>query len=265
MISLDIRGMPEIQAMLRNLAEDQMPYAISTALNNTAFKTLQAQKKEIASVFDRPTPFVQKSMWIEKATKENLTATVEANRQTNKVNGDTVWNRILTPHVMGAGTGSRRWRAAEHRLNKAGILPQGWFAVPGKDEELDQYGNLPGGRWMQILSWLNAATPGSQGALQNRNEKTSKRKNKLERAGQSMFAVIPGRPGRNRGLKPGVWLYTKDSSGSVFNTIRPVLIFVNRATYRPRLDWYGVGKKVAEKELPIEMAKAIRRAIQTAR
>lgn len=262
MISVDIRGMPEIQAMLRNLAEEQMPFAISVALNKTAFKIMREEKKEIASVFNNPTPFVQKSLWVEPARKDRLTATVEAIRQTNKVNGDTVWNRILAPHVEG---GSRRWRAAEHRLHKAGILPMGWYAVPGMGAPLDRYGNIPGSFWMQVLSWLNAATPGSQGALQNRNEKTSKRKNKLERAGQSLFAIIPGHRTRGRHLTPGIYRLTKDSTSSIFNTIEPVMIFVNRAVYQKRLDWYGVGQRVVEKELPIEMRKAIALAIRTAR
>jgi len=261
-ISVDIRGMEQVQALLRNLAAEQMPFAISSALNTVAFKVMNAQKKEIQSVFNNPTPFVQKSLWVEPATKERLTATVEASRQTNKTNGDTVWNRILQPHVVG---GARRWRAAEHRLNKADYLPAGWYAVPGAGAPLDRYGNIPGSFWMQLLSWLNAATPNSQGALQNRNEKKSKRKNKLEKAGQSLFAIIPGHRNRGRHLTPGVYLYTRVPEGSVFNTITPVLIFVRSVNYAPRLDWEGVGRRVAEQKLPAAMAKAIRRAIETAR
>ena len=258
MIRVDIRGMAEVQAMLRNLASEQIPYATMITTNNLAFKTLTAEKEEMQASFDRPTPFILKSMWVEKATKTKLTAVLEANRSVGAGIQGNAWNRILQPHVEGI---PRRWRSAEHRLNIAGLLPDGWFAVPAPDAPLDQYGNLPGSWWMMILSWMNAAQWSSQGATQNRIEKVGKRKNVLERAGVEMFPVVPGRSA-NRHLKPGIYLRQAKNG---FNVVKPVLLFVNSVQYAKRLDWYGAAQRCVDENFAEEATKAIQRAIDTAR
>jgi len=66
-INIDIRGLPEVQRMLRNLAEEQMPYAISSALNSTAFAIQRFEKQRMPTVFDRPTPLIQGAFRVEKA------------------------------------------------------------------------------------------------------------------------------------------------------------------------------------------------------
>ena len=38
MIKLDIRGLPEVRSALDNLAQEQIPFAMMVAINNTAFK-----------------------------------------------------------------------------------------------------------------------------------------------------------------------------------------------------------------------------------
>lgn len=261
MIRVDIRGLAEVQQLMRNLATEQIPYATMITTNNLAFKVLYAEKAEMQSSFDRPTPFIQNSMWVEKATKTKLRAVVEASRDVGGTVGGVrgnAWNRILQPHVEGV---PRRWRSAEHRLRDAGLLPDGWFAVPARDAPLDQYGNLPGSWWMMILSWMNAAQWSSQGATQNRIEKVGKRKNVLERAGVSMFPVVPGRSA-NRHLQPGIYLNQRKGG---FNVITPVLIFVNGVAYQQRLDWYGAAQRTVDQNFAAEATKAIERAIETAR
>ena len=268
MISIDIRGMTDVQRQLRNLAEEQMPYAIATAVNTTAFKVKDALQQEMQSVFDRPTPWLIRQVAVAKATKETLTAVVGTpegikdaqgnNAGFSRVTSSGVFERVLSPNIDG---GSRRLKAAEHRLQSAGILPKGWFAVPAPDAPLDRYGNLSGAWWVMLLSWLNALQWSSQGATQNRAEKTSKRKNKLERAGVGMFAAIPGRAA-TRHLRPGVYL--RQVKGG-FNVIKPLLLFVNKVEYDARLDWFGIAKRTVEAEMPAAMAAAVQRAIDTAR
>ena len=268
MIAVDVRGLPEVQRALRNLASDQIPYAMMTALNTTAFKVRGALQQEMQTVLDRPTPWLLRQVAVAKATKQNLTAIVGTpegikdqygrNAGFSRVTSSGVYERIISPHVDG---GPRRLRSSEHRLQKAGILPQGWYAVAAPDAPLDSYGNLPGQWWMMLLSWLNAAQWSSQGASQNRAEKVSKRKNKLERQGVELFAATPGNA-RTRHLKPGV--YARQRNGG-FNTIKPLLLFVSRVTYQSRLDWAGIQQRTVEKEMPDAMAKAVQHAIDTAR
>lgn len=269
MIRLDIRGLPEVQRMLRNLATEQMPFAVSTALNTVAFKAKDAIQAEMKTVFDRPTPWTIRQVAVAKATKKNLTAIIGTpegikdaqgrNAGFSRTTSSGVYERILTPHIEG---GKRLARPAEVRLRKKGILPSGWVAVPAPGADLDQYGNLSSSWWLIILSWLDALQWSSQGAVQNRAEKISKRKNKLERAGLQLFSVTPGQQ-RTRHLKPGVY-FRKYIKGKM-NKINPILLFVLRASYQARLDWYGVLQKTVEKEMPAAMSKAIQRAIETAR
>ncbi len=72
MIAVDIAGLPEIQRMLGRLASDQMPYAISSALNTVAFKVQSTERQRMSAVFDRPTPLIRGAFRVEKATKQSL-------------------------------------------------------------------------------------------------------------------------------------------------------------------------------------------------
>ena len=268
MIKLDIRGLPEVRSALNNLAQEQIPFAMMVAINNTAFKVRAALQDEMKSVFDRPTPWLIRQVAVAKATKTSLTAVVGTPEGIQDMYGNPtgfsrtsssgVYERIISPHVVGGG---RDMRPAEWRLEKAGILPPGWRAVPAPDAPLDSYGNLSAQWWMMLLSWLNAAQWSSQGAIQNRAEKTSNRKNRLQRAGMELFAAIPGRP-RTRHLQPGIYARQRKDG---FNSIKPLLLFVRSVTYKKRLDWTGITTRTVETELPDAMASAVRLAIETAR
>lgn len=270
MITLDIRNLDEVQRQLRNLAQEQLPYAMMTAINTTAFKVKSALQAEMRTVFDRPTPWIINQVAVAKATKDNLTAVVGTPEGVKDATGkgmgfsrttsSGVYERIIAPHVVG---GSREQRAAERRLTRVGLLPAGWRVVPSEDAPLDQYGNLSSAWWVQLLSWVNAMNWSSQGASQNRAEKTSKRKNKLERQGISVFVIPPWGKGRARSkLYPG--LYLRQEKGG-YSAIASIAHFMPNATYRARLDWSGISERTAREELPDAMAKAVQRAIETAR
>lgn len=267
MISIDVRGLPEMQKRLHSLAAGQIPYATMIALNNTAFAVRAKLQDTMRSVFDRPTPWLLNQVTVSKATKDHLTAvvgTLEGKQTaTGKNAGFTrfssgVYERVLAPHIQG---GTRELRKAEVRLQRAGILPTGWLCVPSPNAPLDQYGNLPESWWVMILSWLNALQWSSQGAMQNRAEKLSKRKNKLERAGIEVFAAIPGRD-KTRQLHPGIYLRQRKDG---YQSIHAAILFVRRVTYRARLDWMGVANATALEVLPGEIEKGILKAIETAR
>ena len=67
---------------LTNIQKQQLPFAISLALNETAGDVAQTQKKQASEVFDRPTPFFirgiagKKGFKGKRATKRKLVATV---------------------------------------------------------------------------------------------------------------------------------------------------------------------------------------------
>ena len=267
MIILDVRGLNSVQRQLQSLASEQMPYALMVALNNTAFAVRDGLKLEIQRVFDRPTPWLVNQVRVRKATKQDLTSIVGTLEGLKNQYGQNagfsrtssgIYERILSPHIYG---GSRQFRGAEVRLQRAGILPPGWFCVPAPDAPLDRYGNLPSAWWVMILSWLNALQWSSQGATQNRAEKISKRMNKLERAGIQVFAALPGRA-LTRHLHPGIYL--RQQRGG-YKIIKAAILFVSKVTYRARLDWLGIANRITQEKLPGEVENGIRRAIDTAR
>lgn len=262
MIEIDVRGMRDVQRLFSGLAQEQIPYAQMIAINEVAFKVKRAEQDEMQRVFSSPIhPWILRQIAVRKASKQTLTAVIGTPEGLRDIRGNPsgfartssgVFERILSPHIEG---GSRQAKAGERRLRTAGILPNGWFALPGKGATLDQYGNLSGQWWMMILSWLNAAQWSRQGAMQNRAERVRNRRNRLERQGYDLFAVSPAHASR---LYPGVYLRKGGQ-------IKPILIFVSSVSYQRRLDWFGVFDRTVRAELPGAAANAVQRAIDTAR
>lgn len=248
MIRLEIQGMEDIRRRLESLTPAKQSGAIAAALNITAFAVRTAEQNEMRRVFDRPTPFVIKAVYVKKATSENLTAMVGPN---DFLMAD-YWQNILSPQVYG---GLRTYKSMERRLQYVGILPTGWYIVPGAAMPLNAYGNIKPSEIMKILSWLNALLQYSQGAMQNRNERIRNRRNQTERAGAAYFATSPIY-NANAGLRAGVYLRTRTGQ------IKPMLIFVSRVQYKAILDWEGVARRTVNEVLPNATEKAIRKAMQ---
>lgn len=238
MIRVDVDLTP-VQQALQSMAR-QAPKAIARALNDTAFKVMVAERSEINTKFDRPKPWVARNVRTFKATSTKLAATVGATdffeRGGLQPNG-TAWNRILAPHVYG---GTRLQKASERRLQAAGLLPPGWFTVPGKRAKRDQYGNISQGEIVALLVWVNAMGQYA-GDNTNRRDRQTRRRNAMERRGDSYF-VMP--VGNSRGFQPGV--YKRFGRGYHY----PILIFVPHVQYQKRLDWYEIGQRVVDEEFP---------------
>jgi len=145
MITLDARGLPEIQRMLRNLAAEQIPYAVSSALNSAAFAVQKQQKARMPSVFDRPTPLVRGAFRVVKATKQELTAIVFVDPRRAPV---------LSTHERGGPRGNQRM---ERYLNSKGWLAAGHRAVPTDKMPLNSYGNPKASEVNKIIAGLPTA------------------------------------------------------------------------------------------------------------
>lgn len=228
MITLDVRGLPEVQRLLQNLAAEQMPYAISTALNSTAFAVQKFEKARIPTVFDRPTPLVQGAFRVEKATKQTLTAAVYV---------DPKRAIILKIHEEGGQRGDQK---LERYLREKGWLSAGWRAVPTENMPRNSYGNP---RQAEV-SKLIAGLPGVSGV------KGDKRR---------VFVI---RASAVSHLSPGIYRTLSRSAGAA---IVKLYHFVSRAEYRERLGFEESARDEATRLLPDEAAKAIRRAMETAR
>jgi hypothetical protein len=107
------------------LIAKQLPFALSRAINDTAKDVVEAERKEMARAFDRPTPFTLNAFYIKRATKTDLVAEV-----TSK-------DRQSTYLPMQAEGG------VDRPLNLALLMPV--------NTSLNAYGNLPRGAIKRML------------------------------------------------------------------------------------------------------------------
>lgn len=231
----------------RDVPARVMPYAASTALTRTA----QALAKtvlpgEMQRVFDRPTRYTLNSLRVKVAKKDNLTASVWV--KSDATNNGTRPEDYLLPNVAGGGRNEKRF---ERAMRYAGLLPNGWRAMPGQGAPLDEFGNLRRGEMQRILTATRSAFDPYQ-------RKTNSKRSRKNAKNAPYFAVTPF-VGRFVGgeykvtpntLQPGV--YRREGRG-----IKPVLIFTRtQPQYRQRLDFVGVSERYTLDNFPAEFQRA---------
>lgn len=248
MITIRVRA--DITRAVRKLGlvEKQAPYATALALTRTAQLVKVDLQREIDSTFDRPTPFTRNALVVKAATKSNLSATVKVKDNAFSGRAAVKW---FVPQVYG---GQRGLKGFENLLQRAGQMPQGWYAIPARGAPLDQFGNLSGSLLGKILSQLGARRdPG-----QNERSKAKQKRNRTRQFGR-YFAIQPGRSH----LPAGIYERASFAHGSA---IRMVMVFTPaRPTYRTRYRFYELGNALARKYFPAEFRKAAAVAMQSAR
>lgn len=251
-------------AVMRELQrfEKQVAYASMRAVNNTAFAARKAVRDLIASSLDRPMPkTVALPNVTKRATRDDLSAVIALDYR--RFTGS---QGYLTPQIEG---GKRVTKAFERRLQAIKILPQGMYAVFAKRSgALNQYGNLPGPKIRQILSYFQAFT--EAGFTGNMKAKTIDRMRQGKRKGMKFgmsYFVSTGKRfgGLGMRLPPGIWErhYPNGTAGKSF--IRPVLLFVQDVQYSRRLDYVGTVERTVGALLERELTKELARALRTSR
>jgi hypothetical protein len=248
-----ITGMEELKANLSALAKEEFPYAMALALTRTAQDIQTAAIEQMKRVFDRPTPWTLNSTYIVPAKKDNLTATVWLKDEWAVGKSGVPASKFLSPEIFG---GQRNLKRHEMALQYAGILPAGMYCVPGQGADLDAYGNMKASQIIQIIAYFKAF--GEQGYKANT---TQERKDKLKKGtkktrGYEYFAI------RDRGssrLKPGI--YKRIGFGSFGSAIKPIIMFVKRPGYQPRLDFFGVANRVGDTMLKLNFDLALESAL----
>lgn len=247
MITIKIEGLANVQRMLSN-ASKQVSFAASVALNNTAKNIEAEQRKAIGRTFDRPKPATVKATYVERSTKQNLTATIGIKDRSRGLPAA----EYLHPNVQG---GSRSYKRSEYMLNRAGILPNGLYTVPGAGAKLDAYGNMSRGQINQILSYFR--TFGNSSLNSKRMNMTDKRRAGMAKRRTDYFVVSVA--DRKTKLYPGIW----QRMGN--DTISPVLMFVSKPTYRAVYNFGEIAEKVVRRTFQAEFDKALELALRTAK
>lgn len=221
---------PDVARRISELGK-QGSYVAAVALTRSAKDAQSAIRSEMERVFDRPTPYALNGTFLKSATKTRLEARVWV--KDNPFGKGTPADRFLLPHIEG---GSRALKGMERMLQRAAMMPAGWFAIPAAGAQLDGNGNVQRGQIKQILSQLKLQ---SGTGYQSRAQDSARSRRTIARQGVTYFALPKG----HRGLLPGIYLKRKFAHGTA---IRPVFIFVSQLKYGQRLKFFQVGQATFE-------------------
>lgn len=236
MLQFDIRtNSADLIRRFDNFRKDRIPRAMKDAANQTGRYIHGALTSEMKEVFDRPTPWTLRGLRFKLATEKQPVVRIWLEESPGK---GTAAAKFLAAQIEG---GKRRRKRFEVALIQSGLMPPTAYAVPGPWAPLDSYGNVPGSFIVKMLSDLKAF--GEQGYRANR------RGRRRGYARTNYFFV----PRRDSKIHPGV--YRHMPSG----IIGAVFLFVEKATYKKRYDFYGVASRAYDRKSLVFLAEAIQR------
>lgn len=257
---VEMSGADKVQQLLGRVTGAQGRAATAKAINDTAFHVRRTMQAELRTVFDRPTSYIVTSPYVQMARPESPSAVILPTRRRDNASGGGKAGvdpqRILRAQAEG---GRRSDKRSEVALKRAGILPQGYQTAiptdpyPGSD---DGRGNLRGAFVAQLLSYFQTYGGDSQGFRANMTER--KRSRLADRTSYSSIATRKtyqttrgveffvshgrlkgGSTGRYSHLPPGIWA----RSGTHGSTLKRVVIFTKRGSYRSLLSMDGIARK----------------------
>lgn len=237
MLTVTAKGIDKFRADLQKV-EKQVTFATAVALTRTAQLVKTELEKEMGSVFDRPTRWTLNSLRLFPAKKNKLEARVWMKDEADKAAPATRW---LAPQIEG---GDRPAKRSESLLRKRGRLPEGKFIVPARGAKLDRHGNLSRGQIQKILSGLGVQFDSYQNSTNSRRSRGNRRRYFVMRRGSELIGIAE-RTSKRR--------------------INLVLAYVRQPSYKPRLDFYGIGNRVARAHLDAQFTKALAEALQKSR
>lgn len=236
----------------RRLAEvgRQAPFVAAVSLTRAVKDAQAVVKADMSRVFDRPTAYALNGTLVKPATKQKLEAKLWV--KDNPFGKGTPADRFLGPQIFG---GVRGQKGMERALQAAGLMPEGWIAVPAAGAQLDANGNVRRGQITQVLSQLRAQL---RAGYESRSSDSAASKRTVSRQGVTYFALPKG----NRGLLPGVYLKRRFAAGTA---IRPVFLFAPSASYKPRWRFMETGRRISTERFRYHFDAEIDKAIASAR
>ena len=235
----------ELSKAFRVLGSKQVPFAFALMATRLAQLVKKGELAVMKARLDHPTPTTLNSLYVKAAKKGNPEArTFFKDAWTSGVPADT----YLQQAVKG---GRRPHKRFEKALIGKGIMQPGQYAIPAPSA-LNQFGNVPRGTIMKILSGLGAAETVSGVQANATGSKRSKRKGNA----QKYFA------GDVDGTN-GIWERKKTAFG---DAVRPVFIFSeSEPGYRVIVPFYRIADNIVKANREREFASAMDQALATAR
>lgn len=256
---VEIKGLDELKKGLTDFQQNLYPTAMRNALNDVAFMAKAAVVKQMKTDLDRPTPFTLNAFYVDKASKENLSAKLRFQDPTRLSESQ----HYLYPTTYGVMRGFKKFEAA---LLAKRLIPSGWLTVPGKDQPLDAYGNVSAGVMKEILAWFEA-NPVRDGYQSNMTDTTrNKRRTGTRRTLGYEFFVIKRAKGK---LPAGIYrrVFLPYQPGEANSKIYLMFLYVPKAHfwYAPKFSFHQTArdilnanlKDVFGREMQINLEKAL--------
>ena len=210
----------------------QVSYAAAVALTRTAAAIKAAMPAELDRVFDRPTSFTKRGIYLRAARRDSLTAEVG------------FMTRQASYLRIQAEGGTRQPTARGIRL-------------PG-NIELNAFGSIPRG----LTDKLKAAA--KDGTLGNAVMRRLGVAAKDRRKGAAPISLFYGKPAGSRWDKAPIGIYRRVPGKP--GKLIPVIVFEDTpARYTKRLDLERFAKPIVDREFQAQFDRALRDALATAR
>lgn len=226
-LTLDIRS--ELPKAIRwtDTMTKQLPFAVSQALNATAFDARVALNGATRQYFDRPNRFTQSAFLVQKTNKRELEAIVYANAQQGRDRA-----RYLRYGIQG---GNRPQKGFEKKflseVASTARIPAGSQLVPTSLVKLDSSGNVSLSTIKRIQKGLNGSQRGG------------------------FFIGTP--KGGDR--PPGIYRRSREQLFPYF------IATTDRGSYRPRLPMAEIGMKIAQRRFGDYLRSSLEKAVANAR
>jgi len=237
----------EIAKLLGKDVTEQIPFATAQALNRIADRINDGERKVMARVLDRPTPYTMNSFFVTKATKTKQQSKAGLRDWSPK---GTAASKYMAPQVFG---GPRSHTKFEGAMRRRGLIPGNAFLVPAPGAELDSYGNVKRGTITRIMSAFGAHRETGYQA----NRTGSKRSQRKAKASQYWI-------GEDGDGTFAIW-QRLGKGGAFKDAIKPIYWISNRQPrYRKRLAFFEIAENIHKanygKEFEIQLLEAIRTA-----
>lgn len=242
-----------VSRVLTDIQKKQLPFATSKAINITAKKIKEREEHEIRDVFDRPTPYIQRSVFVKFSNKQTLTARVGIKDEGFKAAPPT---KILRAEIAG---GARRLKKYEKLFRSIGILPEGYYTVPGKGVKLDAYGNIAPSLIVQLISYFRAFPESGYRANATNKSIDRRAKGSKKKAGFTYFV---------KQINGTLGIWKRSNTGAFTGPVKPleaIMIFVKSTLYDETYDFKFVAESTAKKVFGDEFEKSLIDAVRSAK
>jgi hypothetical protein len=226
-ITLDIKS--ELPNAIRwtDTMTKQLPFAVSQALNASAFDARTALNGATRQYFDKPNRFTQTAFLYSRSTKRNLEATVYANDQQGRDRA-----RYLRFGIAG---GTRPQKGFERKflaeVASTARIPSGAQLLPTSLVKLDGSGNVSLSTIKRIQKGLN---------------------------GNARGGFFIGTP-RGGDRPPGIYRRSREQLFPYF------IATEQRSKYQPRLPMGEIGQKAVQRRFGVYLRSSLEKAVAGAR